>query len=352
MSSRRTGQAMGQDDLTLSSGIPKYKSATAKFKEGSALTFTRVMIVVLALGLTAKILPASLVEQLGFPRDAKVLIINCDDLGMCHAENAATFEALEKGVATSATVMMPCPWVPEVVRWKKEHPDADLGVHLTLTSEWTRYRWGPIVGRELVPSLVDEQGYMWRDCEPLWEHVKPEDAYRECRAQIEMAIRLGLEPTHIDNHMGSLQTHPELWKIYLRLAKEFNLPVRMASEELYAAMGAAGRRKVYAENGILGPDVLIYPNAVGVPEPKTPAETPGYYEKILRSLQPGKVYELYLHSAIDGPELQHISGYHWRRQADYEWLVSPKTRQLIRKLGIKLIGYRPLRELQRRAKQQ
>ena len=309
----------------------------------------RFLVVLAVFGASVQMtLGASLVERLGFAPDTKVLIINCDDLGMCHAENAATFNALLNGVATSATVMMPCPWVPEVVQWKKEHPEADLGVHLTLTSEWKRYRWGPVVGRELLPSLVDPQGYMWKDCEPLWEHVKPDEAYRECRAQIEMAIRLGLDPTHIDNHMGSLQTHPELWKIYLRLAKEFNLPVRMASEELYAAMGAAGRRKIYAENGIIGPDVLIYPDALPFPEPKSPEETPAYYEKILRSLQPGKVYELYLHCALEGPELQHITGYHWRRQADYDWLVSPKTRQLIDQLGIKLIGYRPLRDLQRK----
>ena len=291
---------------------------------------------------------ATLVERLGFKPTDTVLIINCDDVGMCHAENVASFDALLNGVATSATVMMPCPWVPEVVQWKKEHPEADLGIHLTLTSEWKRYRWGPLLGRELVPSLVDEQGYMWPDCEPLWQHVKVDEAYRECRAQVEMAIQLGLDPTHLDNHMGSIQLHPQLWEgVYLRLAKEFNLPVRMASAELYAAMGAAGRRQAYEKAGILGPDVLIYPDALGIPEPKTPAEVPAYYEKILRSLKPGKVYELYLHCAIDGPELQHIAGSHARRQADYEWLVSSKTKELIQKLGIKLIGYRPLRELQR-----
>jgi predicted glycoside hydrolase/deacetylase ChbG (UPF0249 family) len=188
----------------------------------------------------------SLVERLGFEPTDKVLVINCDDFGMCHAENLATMEALTDGVATSATVMMPCPWVPEAVAWKKEHPEANLGVHLTLTAEWSRFRWQPVLGRALVPSLVDEQGYMWKDCEPLWEHVDAEEAYRECRAQVERAIELGLDPTHLDNHMGSLQTHPELWQVYFRLAKEFDLPLRMASEELYAMLGAGGRRAEYA----------------------------------------------------------------------------------------------------------
>lgn len=316
----------------------------------------RLVLIITVIGSLAVLIPpsgwaASLVERLGFRPGDKVLIINADDLGMCHAENVATFEALLDGVATSATVMMPCPWVPEVVEWKKQHPEADLGVHLTLTSEWKRYRWGPLLGREVVPSLVDEQGYMWEDCEPLWEHVNPDEAYRECRAQVEMAIRLGLDPTHLDNHMGSLQTHPKLWRVYFRLAKEFNLPVRMASEELYAMFGAAGRRAEYGKAGIVGPDVLLHGPAIPFPEPKSPQEVPAYYEKILRSLKPGTVTELYLHCAKDGPELQHIAGSHARRQADYEWLVSPRTRRLIEELGIKLIGYRPLRDLQRGKRQ-
>ncbi len=290
-----------------------------------------------------------LVEKLGFQATDKVLIINCDDFGMCHAENLATFEALTDGVATSATVMMPCPWVPEVVAWKKGHPEASLGVHLTLTAEWSRFRWQPVLGRALVPSLVDEQGYMWKDCEPAWEHVDADEAYRECRAQVERAIELGLDPTHLDNHMGSLQLHPELWQIYFRLAKEFDLPLRMASQELYAMLGAGDRRAEYEKAGILGSDVLMFGPAIPFEEPDSPEGVPAYYEKILRSLEPGKVTELYLHCAIDGPELQAISGSHARRQADRDWLVAPETRKLIEELGIKLISYRPIRELQRRA---
>ncbi|MGD9519305.1 MAG: polysaccharide deacetylase family protein [Armatimonadota bacterium] len=291
-------------------------------------------------------LGASLVERLGFAPTDKVLIINCDDFGMCHAENEGTIDALLNGVATSATVMVPCPWLLEAVQWKKAHPEVDLGVHLTLTAEWNKYRWGPILGPVAVPSLIDPEGYMFDDCEPLWAHAKAEDVYRECRAQVERAVAMGLDPTHIDNHMGSLQTHPEWWRIYLRLAKEFNLPLRLASRELYLAMGAGDQRAEYDKAGILGPDVLIHDQAIPVPEPKTPAEVPGYYEAILRTLKPGTVTELYLHVALDGPELQAIAGSHARRQADHDWLVAPTTLQLIEDLGIKLISYRPLRELQ------
>lgn len=300
-----------------------------------------------AAALSSSAVGQSLVERLGFGPTDTVLIINCDDFGMCHAENLATMEALTGGVATSATVMMPCPWVPEVVAWKQEHPEANLGVHLTLTAEWSRFRWQPILGRELVPSLIDEQGYMWEDCEPLWEHADGDEAYRECRLQVERAIELGLDPTHLDNHMGSLQLHPELWQVYFRLAKEFDLPLRLASQELYAMMGAGDRRAEYEKAGVLGPDVLMFGPVIPFEEPDSPADVPAYYEKILRALKPGQVTELYLHCALDGPELQAISGSHARRQADRDWLVSPATRQLIDELGIKLISYRPIRELQR-----
>lgn len=289
----------------------------------------------------------TLVERLGFRSTDTVLIINCDDLGMCHAENLATFNCLTNGVATSATVMMPCPWVMEVVQWKREHPEAALGVHLTLTAEWKRYRWAGVLGRQLCPSLHDEEGYLFRDNEPLWEHVNADEAYRECRAQVERAIELGLDPTHLDNHMGSLQLHPKLWEVYCRLGEEFNLPLRLASPELYTLLGAEGQRKVYDDKGILGPDVLLHGPAIPVPEPEDIADIPAYYNEILRKLQPGKVTELYLHTALDGPELQAIAGSHARRQADHDWLCAPETRQLIEDLGIKLISYRPLRQLQR-----
>jgi hypothetical protein len=288
------------------------------------------------------------VAHLGFDPDARVLIINCDDFGMCHAENLGTFDALLHGVATSATVMMPCSWVPEVVAWKKQHPEANLGVHLTLTAEWEHYRWRPLLGLT-VPSLIDPTGYMWDDTDPLWAHVNEEQAYREARAQVELAIRLGLDPTHLDNHMGSLQLHPKLWRIYLRLAREFKLPLRLASAALYDALGAKGQRGEYDKVGILGPDNLIYPDAVLIPKPKTVEDLPAYYEKILRSLRPGTVTELYLHVGIDGPEFEAICGSHGWRQADHDWLVSPATRKLLDDLGIKLISYRPLRDLQRKS---
>ncbi len=310
------------------------------------------VIALLTLGviamLTSQAGAQSLVERLGHAPTDKLLIINCDDFGMSHAENQATFDSLVNGVATSATVMMPCPWVPEVARWRKDHPGAGLGVHLTLTSEWSGYRWAGVLGRELIPSLLDDDGYLPRDNEPLWEKADVDEAYAECRAQVERAIAMGLEPTHLDNHMGSIQTSAELWPIYLRLAEEFDLPVRMADAGLYAAMGEGGRRDIYADKGILGPDVLIHgPWPLDITPADGLDDVPRYYNDVLRWLKPGTVTELYLHTGIDGPELQAISGSHERRQADRDWLCAPETRALIDELGITLINYRPIRELQR-----
>ena len=291
-----------------------------------------------------------LVERLGFAPTDKLLIINCDDFGMSHAENQATFDSLADGVATSATVMIPCPWVPEVVQWSKENPEPGLGVHLTLTSEWSRYRWPGVLGRELIPSLLDADGYLPRDNEPLWETADADEVYAECRAQVERAIALGIEPTHIDNHMGSLQTHPELWRVYFRLAREFDLPLRMADEALYAAMNASGRRTEYEGAGILGPDVLIHgPYPPDITPSSGVEDSPRYYNDVLRWLKPGTVTEMYLHTGIDGAELQAIAGSHRQRQADRDWLCAPETSALIDELGIKLISYRPIRDLQREA---
>jgi hypothetical protein len=289
---------------------------------------------------------ASLVERLGLKAQDRALIVNCDDVGMCHAENLASFEALTSGIATSATVMMPCPWVTEVARFKKEHPTADLGVHLTFTSEWEVYRWRPVLGLG-APSLISPEGTMWGDNDDVWKHATPEDLYREGRAQVELALALGLDPTHLDNHMGSIQLNIKLAEIYARLGKEFNLPLRLASDRLYALFGAPGHRKLYDDAGVLGPDELVYPGDLPVPEPEDPAGVPDFYAKVLGSLKPGTVTELYLHAAKDGPELESIAHSHRRRQADYEWLISPQARKLVEDLGIKLIGYRALRDLQR-----
>ncbi|NSW58288.1 MAG: ChbG/HpnK family deacetylase [Armatimonadetes bacterium] len=286
--------------------------------------------------------PGTVNAMLGYPPDARLLIINADDFGMSHNTNLAVFDAFERGVLTSATVMMPTAWVKEVADWVRAHPQANVGIHLTHTSEWRNYKWGPVAGREKVPGLVSPDGYMWPDCEPAWEHATPEEAEIESRAQIELAKKMGIDPTHIDSHMGTMQLNPAFADVYLKLSQEYRLPQRQASAEMYALFGAPDRKKREREAGVLGPDVLIH----GVPLPPDPADLAEAYNNILRNLKPG-LTEFYLHPAIDGPEMQSISGSHARRHADYEWLINPATRALIDELGIKLISYRDLRDAMR-----
>src|SRR5712692_9965458 len=163
-------------------------------------------------------------ERLGYAADAKLLIVHADDLAVAHSVNAASFDALDKGAVTSASIMVPCPWLTEVAAYAKNHPDADLGLHLTLTSEWKIYRWGPVEAKDKVRSLLDPAGYLWSETAPAAQNIKPEQAEREIRAQIGRAIAAGIHPTHLDSHMGVLFSKPELFSVYVKVAHEYNLP--------------------------------------------------------------------------------------------------------------------------------
>src|SRR5215831_4258893 len=166
--------------------------------------------------------------RLGYPRDAKLLILNADDLAVSHSENIASFAALDQRFITSATVMVPCPWFTEVAAYAKAHHAIDLGLHLTLTSEWPTYRWGPVSPRALVPSLVGPDGYFYSSVPDFAKHAKLDEVEAEIRAQIERARSMGLDPSHLDAHMHSLYATPGLFRVMLKVAREYKLPVRLA----------------------------------------------------------------------------------------------------------------------------
>src|SRR5271165_2499208 len=153
----------------------------------------------------------TIAERLGYPPDSKLLILNADDLAVAHSEDAASFDALDRNAVTSASIMIPCPWLTEVAAYAKTHPDADLGLHLTLTSEWSTYRWGPVASKNTVPSLLDPSGYLWPDTPEAIRNLKADEAEREIRAQVERAIAMGIHPTHLDSHMGTLFVRPDLF---------------------------------------------------------------------------------------------------------------------------------------------
>src|ERR1044071_8283855 len=151
-------------------------------------------------------------ERLGRKSNEVVVILHVDDVGMSHSSNLGAIEATEKGVATSCSVMMPCSWVPEIARYLKAHPDLDSGLHLTLTSEWKLYRWGPLAGKSQVPGLVDQEGCLWHSIEQVVKKAKPEEIEREIRAQIERAETLGMPITHLDSNMGTLFARPDYFE--------------------------------------------------------------------------------------------------------------------------------------------
>ena len=164
-------------------------------------------------------------EMLGWPKGSRVIILHVDDAGMSHDSNEGTLNALEKGVASSFSVMMPCPWVPEIVRYIKSHPRHDGGLHLTLTSEWNNYRWPPLLGKPAVPGLVDTEGAMWPEAEDVVKHASADEVDVEIRAQLERALAMGFIPTHLDSHMGTLFASETFLEKYIRLGIEKQIPV-------------------------------------------------------------------------------------------------------------------------------
>jgi predicted glycoside hydrolase/deacetylase ChbG (UPF0249 family) len=173
----------------------------------------------------------SLAERLGHSPDAKLLIVNCDDLGSCWSANVGVYEALRDGVATSASLMVPCPWSREAAsRYRGE----DVGVHLTLNADWDLYRWAPITH---APSLLDGDGGFPRTIEEVWDHADLDEVRRELRTQIERAILWGFDVSHLDSHMGTLQLRPEFFDVYLELAVDFGLPIRLSGSSSERVVG-------------------------------------------------------------------------------------------------------------------
>ena len=274
---------------------------------------------------------ATLAERLGYGPEDRLLIVNCDDLGSSHAANVGVYEALREGTATSATLMVPCPWAREAAA---RHRGEDVGVHLTLNSEWDRYRWGPITH---APSLVDGDGGFPRTVEEVWEHADLDEVRRELRTQVEGGILWGFDVTHLDSHMGTLQLRPEFFDVYLELAVEFEVPLRLAGASAERVTGFPFRG-LAAEAGVVFPDHFLHVAGRG---------TRRVLERALADLRPG-VTEVYAHPAIDTPELRALAPDWPARVDDHDVLVHDHAlKALAQRAGVQLVGYRALRDLMR-----
>ena len=286
--------------------------------------------------------PHTLAERLGYKVTDKLLIINGDDAGMCHTANLATIDCLEHGLMTSATIMVPCPWFTEIARYAKSHPDKDFGLHLVQTSEWQTFRWGPVASKSAVPSLIDPDGYFWHETPDVYKHSTPEAAEIEARAQIKMALAAGIDVTHLDSHMGVMQYDPKYFAAYVKLGKEFNLPLRMGDPEQFKAAGHPELRGHTAAAGIVFPDHFIFGAK------RQGESTKDFWMRVVAGLKPG-VTELYIHAGLRTDELKAITNSWETRSAEHDLFTSdPDMKKLLGDQHVIRIGYRALRELQRR----
>lgn len=284
------------------------------------------------------------------PPSKRQLIVHIDDAGMCHAANVATIKSLESGASSSASVMMPCGWVGEFADFARKNPQYCYGVHFTLNAEFSSYRWAPVAGRNRVPSLVDDQGFMWASKDKAVEHMKAEEVEIELRAQIELAQQMGIPISHFDTHIGTVLARPDLVAIYIKLAYEYDKPVlwlRKLDEEQrrgYPDLAAAAERVVAEMNRRKLPVLDSLLQFYGGDDL---AQREQIYRDALKNLQPG-VTQLIIHSAVDGQELAAITSSHLRRNQDFELFSPPAMKHWIEDQGIELTNWKRLTEQARR----
>jgi|SRR5579863_844454 len=280
-----------------------------------------------------------IVERLGYPAGSKLLIVHADDLAVAHSEDAASLDALDRNAITSASIMIPCPWLSEVADYARSHPDADLGLHLTLTSEWKTYRWGPVESKDKVASLLDSTGYLWSDTPGADRALKADEVEREIRAQVERAIAVGIHPTHLDSHMGALFSRPDLFAVYVKVAREYKLP-------FLAFIGPATPPEL--SSLLSNKDLLI--DSVVIADPSVPpADWRTFYANAIRNLKPG-ITEIIVHLGYDDAELQAVMVDHadygsaWR-QRDYNFVTSAEFKKLLQENRVILVKWKDLKKL-------
>jgi predicted glycoside hydrolase/deacetylase ChbG (UPF0249 family) len=278
-------------------------------------------------------------ERLGYPAGSKLLIVHADDLAVAHSVDSASFDALEKNAVTSASIMVPCPWLSEVAAFAKSHPDADLGLHLTLTSEWKTFRWGPVEAKDKVPTLFGPDGTLWPETELVARNSKPEEAEKEIRAQIALARAVGIHPTHLDSHMGSLFSTPALFAVLVKVAHENHLP-------FLAVKVTDDRSKLLS---LLSEKDIILDSLVMAGSEVQADKWRDFYLNAVKHLKPG-LTEFIVHLGHDDAELQAVMVDHpdfgaaWR-QRDYRFVTSPEFKQALADNHVILIGWKDLEKI-------
>jgi predicted glycoside hydrolase/deacetylase ChbG (UPF0249 family) len=302
-------------------------------------------------------------QKLGYSADARLVIINADDFGLCDEVNRATVEAFHRGAVSSASVMVPAPGFAPAAEFARTNPLADVGVHLVLTSEWRRHnRWGPVLGRAAVPSLVDEDGGLWPDAARVFARADPHEVEAELRAQMNLALAAGIDVSHVDSHMFVLHgRHAAYRDIYLRIARDYRVPLRAAARALFAPIAwrsalsdysmplraarcilllRTGFAAIVRDAGCAG---MLMPDCVVVMGFAAAEEICGCWSAVIERLPPG-LTEIYCHPALPSAELFSYADDARERAADFEFLGSPAARAMLSAANVRLIGHRTLRE--------
>lgn len=299
----------------------------------------------------------SLAKALGYGEKDKLLLVNADDFGLCHSVNSAVQQLLLEEAVSSATLMLPCGWAREAALWSAAHPQLDVGVHLTLTSEWDAYKWGPVTNDADVSSLVTEEGYFHKTSRGFEEHAEPGQVKRELISQIERALKLGMQPTHADNHMGSLyglETGNHFMNEVLDVCASYGLPFRLPRYLFMENGGVAPKEMEEQARAIAAladsKGVVILDYLVGLPFQAHAGESyepfKGEMKSLLRRLKPG-VTELIIHPSHVTAELIAFHGQPEKRGWEFEIFRDAEVRAELDAQGIKLIRWRELQKLQR-----
>jgi predicted glycoside hydrolase/deacetylase ChbG (UPF0249 family) len=283
-------------------------------------------------------------ERLGWKAGSVVVLLHVDDVGMSHSSNLGAIEAVEQGVATSWAVMMPCPWVPEIARYLREHTNIDSGLHLALTSEWVPYRWGPVAGKSQVPGLVDPEGCLWRNVADVVAKATPEEIEREIRAQVDRAETLGMPMTHLYSHMGTLFARADYFERYAKVGLEKKIPIlAVGGHATYTRQEnpeATDELRTWIPkiwNGGLPVLDDLHTGSYGW----KPAEKTERLLQLLKDLKPG-VTEILFHASRPTEDFPVITGSSESRRADLRALIDPRVKALLQERGIALTSWRDL----------
>ena len=273
----------------------------------------------------------TLAERLGYAPDDRLVILSCDDLGSCHGANVGIHLAIHNGAATCASIMVPAPWAQHAALHAS--PSDDIGVHLTLNAEHDTYRWGPITH---APSLQSGEGGFPRTLEDLWEHADHDEVFRELEAQVERALAWGIDVTHLAPHLTAITLRPEFFDVYLDLAVQFALPIRLPSTVSEDQAGFPFRRLAH-DAGVVFPDHFDHDWRAGSVDRVRAA---------VADLQPG-VTEIHVQPAIDSPEVRALGDYTQGWIDDLDLVTSTDLRDRLDAAGAAMIGYRELRDAMR-----